>query len=255
MSDNEEVRRDLVRQANPNKLTTFFYERPCISIWTPYILLVIFSSIVFAGDVFKLDFMDDSWLVNDDIMVINRDMTNVAKWSLKRSEAGIDAKKEEMEKTQVRFDTDGMKAILVMYEDKSENVGGLLSKDTMMKVIELEHDLTSWNKKSKSFKNKEFNDKADVSWDSICFAGRDADIDKRNNKAKCLPNRSYVSAINLFTDNWKDCHKSRICDLTFGLGGEAALAALEAGSLEDEQKAFREFFKNNIKEKDVISLL
>jgi len=55
MSDNEDVRRELIEQATPSKLTTFFYERPCISIITPYILLLLFSGIAIAGDVFKMD--------------------------------------------------------------------------------------------------------------------------------------------------------------------------------------------------------
>ena len=77
MSDNPEVRAELIRQATPNRLTSFFAKRPCIAIITPYVLLIIFAVITIMGDVFKMDLMDDSWLINDHQKVVNRDIMNV----------------------------------------------------------------------------------------------------------------------------------------------------------------------------------
>jgi hypothetical protein len=77
MSDNPEVRAELIRQATPNQLTLFFSKRSCIAIITPYILLIIFAVITVMADVFKMDLMDDSWLINDHQMVANRDIMNV----------------------------------------------------------------------------------------------------------------------------------------------------------------------------------
>jgi hypothetical protein len=52
-----------------------------------------------------------------------------------------------------------MNTILVMYDDKEKTTaGGLLSKKTMQKVIEIEHEIIAWDRTSKNFKNKKFND-------------------------------------------------------------------------------------------------
>ena len=198
MSDDPEVRAELIRQATPNRLTSFFAKRPCIAIITPYVLLIIFAVITIMGDVFKMDLMDDSWLINDHQKVVNRDIMNVVQYGLNRKEAKIDAKKEELEADQVRFGTTGLNTILVMYDDKDKtSAGGLLSKKTMQKVIEIEHEIISWAKKSKNFKNAKFNDNEIIAWHDICFAGKDAESDPRTGKSKCN-DYSYNSAVSLF---------------------------------------------------------
>ena len=118
MSDNEEVRKDLIRQTQPNVLTNFFYKRQCIAIITPYIFMVLFAGITFLDPkVYKMDFMDDSWLINDNIKVVNRDILNVAKWELNRKEAGIDTLKDKLEESQVRFEAGPLNTILLMYQN------------------------------------------------------------------------------------------------------------------------------------------
>jgi hypothetical protein len=112
------------------------------------------------GDAFKMDMQDDSWYVNDDIMMINRDLVNVAKWELNRNAAGIDAKKDKIEETQVRFSTDpllGNNMITLVYENKSSAPGGLMNKKSLMKAIELEHAMLLFDAKGANFKNKKFN--------------------------------------------------------------------------------------------------
>ena len=109
-----------------------------------------------------------------------------------------------------------------------------MKKSTIEKIINLEHDLTSWNKKSNNFKGTKFNGKYDVSWREICFAGKDAPNDPRTGKAKCIENVSYISIISLFADNWKDCMKNGLCSAMLKLGGKEELQRLEAGPLEEE---------------------
>ena len=71
--------------------------------------------------------------------------------------------KEEMEENQVRFDTDGMKSIIIMYENKDESRDkGLVNKKVMLDVIKWEHEILRWNKKSKNFSNKKFNDNTKI---------------------------------------------------------------------------------------------
>ena len=81
----------------------------------------------------------------------------------------------------------------------------------------------------------------------MCFAGKDAPVDPRTGKSKCLKDVSYVSAINLFTENWKDCFLNPLCNLNpqytaklgpKGLGGPEELQKIQSGSQEDENKAF-----------------
>jgi len=157
MSDNEAVRLDLIHQTRPMKLTKFFIEKPCIAIWTPYILLFIFAFIAGAGEMMTFELVDDSWLVNDDDKVINRDITNVAHWSLNREEAGIDKKQEKLDEDNVRYESNGLQSILVIYEDTAGGPTGLLKKSTLRKIIEIENAMISWSEKSDSFKNTKFN--------------------------------------------------------------------------------------------------
>jgi len=114
----------------------------------------------------------------------------------------------------------------LIYESKSSSPGGLMNKKSFLKAIELENDMLLYNKKGKSFKNKQFNDKVDVSWDALCFAGRDAEIDPRTDKSKCIENVSYISALNLFRDNWKACFYMPDCSEKYKLGGPAGLRKL-----------------------------
>jgi len=201
MSDNEEVRKELIEQSTPNALTSFFYRRPCISIWTPYIILLLMTVIVQLTDYFKMALQDDSWLVNDDDKVRHRDMVKLAKWELNRKAAGIDSKQEKLEENQVRFESGGMEQILVIYEDKSGRATGIFDKDTVVKIIELENKLTSWDKKSDNFTNKKFNG-SNVAWKNMCFAGLDAPHDPRTNTSKCLKNQAYISLSTMFKDDW-----------------------------------------------------
>lgn len=201
-------------------------------------------------------------------------MVKLAKWELNRKESGVDAKKEELEKDQVRFEPGfvegfGPATIMVVYEDKSGRASGIVNKKVIMDIIELEQKMTSWDNTSENFRNKKFNNNARVAWKDMCFAGLDAPIDPRTNKAKCLKNQAYISAVGLFEDNWKDCFRNPLCNnsnLIFatpakkaagkhGLGGLAKLAEIEAGSKKDEDKAFRDFFEASIEESDVVRLL
>lgn len=145
MSDNEEVRKELIIQSTPNALTSFFYQRPCISIWTPYILLFIFTAIISQSGYFDIAMMDDAWLINDDVKVINKDMVTLAKWELNRRKAGIDDKKESLEANQVRFETTDLSRVLIIYENKGSHPGGLMNKESIKKIMELEHQMTMWN--------------------------------------------------------------------------------------------------------------
>jgi hypothetical protein len=72
----------------------------------------------------------------------------------------------------------------------------------------------------------------------MCFAGLDAEVDPRTGVSKCLPNVAYVSVVNMFVDNWKDCFKEAICNQRYNLGGESKLRQIEAGSKEQEDAAF-----------------
>lgn len=66
--------------------------------------------------------MDDSWYILDDEKLMNRDIMNVAHWSLNRKESGVDAKQEKLEENQVRLDASMMSSIILMYEHDSDFV-------------------------------------------------------------------------------------------------------------------------------------
>lgn len=168
-------------------LTNFFVRRPCISIITPYILLIIFTVIAIAGEMFSIGFeRDDSNLVNDHKIVIDADIVTYADKHLNRVEAQIDKKREDMLKEQIRYETGGLETILFVYENKSSEVEGLLAKKNIEKIIKLENDVTSWDKPSDSFKNSKFKG-TNVKWVDLCFAGEDAPEDPRSETAACLP--------------------------------------------------------------------
>jgi hypothetical protein len=78
-------------------LTDFFVKRPCVSICTPYILLIILAVVAFAGEMFNIGFeRDDSNLVNDHKIVIDTDIVKYADKQLNREEAKIDKLREDM---------------------------------------------------------------------------------------------------------------------------------------------------------------
>ena len=72
---------------------------------------MICTGLIGVSDYFTMGLTDDSFLVNDDDLVVHRDMVNLANWELNRKKAGIDDKKEELEKDQVRFNTGGLDMI------------------------------------------------------------------------------------------------------------------------------------------------
>jgi hypothetical protein len=138
-------------------LTNFFVRRPCISIITPYILLIIFAVIAFAGEMFSIGFeRDDSNLVNDDQIVIDHDIVRYADKHLNRAEAQIDKKREDLLKEQIRYESGGLETILIVYENTSNDLPGLISKKNVETIIKLENDITSWDKPSDNFKNTKF---------------------------------------------------------------------------------------------------
>ena len=64
----------------------------------------------------------------------------------------------------------------------------------------------------------------------------------------------------MFTDNWKECFTNPLCNNNKifgpgGLGGPDELKRIEAGTKEEEDKAFEEFFDKYIDEKNIVSLL
>jgi len=112
-------------------LTDFFVRRPCISILTPYFLLIIFAVIAFAGGMFNLNFEnDDASLVNSDPIVIDRDIVRLANKQLNRDQAKIDELKEKAVENQVRYES--KPPILIIYENKNTEKTGLLTKKTIM---------------------------------------------------------------------------------------------------------------------------
>jgi hypothetical protein len=121
------------------KITEFFVRRPCISIITPYILLVILGGIAVMTDMMGFATMDDSWLLNDHEKVINRDIMKVSNWELNREKSGLDDAKKLEEGNWVRFKSNPeMNSILMMYEDKTGGPAGLLTKAAFKNIIQFE---------------------------------------------------------------------------------------------------------------------
>jgi hypothetical protein len=129
-SDNQKVRDELAAASKPMAITNFFIRRPCVSIITPYVLLVLFAFVTFAAEFITLSFeQDDSGLVNDDPIVVQNDMIKYGKDNLFRDESGVDDKKEKMLENQVRYKSEGFNRILVIYESETDAITGLLSKE------------------------------------------------------------------------------------------------------------------------------
>jgi len=130
-------------------ITNFFIRRPCVSIITPYVLLVIFAVITFAAGFIELSFeQDDSGLVNDDPMVVERDMIRFAHKNLNREEEGIDDARDKLLEDQVRYETGGFNRILLIYEEKEAGPLGLLTKSVIETIIKVEQEMISWDKPS-----------------------------------------------------------------------------------------------------------
>jgi hypothetical protein len=103
-SDNQKVRDELEQSSQPMGLTNFFIRRPCVSILVPYFLLFVIAFITQAAGFINLDFRpDDSQLVNDNQIVIERDMIKFAHEELNREEEGIDDKRDKMLENQIRY--------------------------------------------------------------------------------------------------------------------------------------------------------
>jgi hypothetical protein len=102
--------------------------------------MLLMSVVVVMSDYFVISITDDSWYINDDDKLIHRDMIKLAHWELNRKSAGIDDKKDELELNQVRFSSEGMFGtdIMIIYEDNTSALGGLMNKDTIMKIIAFE---------------------------------------------------------------------------------------------------------------------
>lgn len=138
--------------------------------------------------------------------------------------------------------------LFVIYEDQSSRPAGFIDKATVRKMIELENAMINWDKpSSENFRNKEFNGNTRVAWSEMCYAGLDAEDDPRTGASKCLEDVSYISIATMFRDNFKMCFTNPICLEAYGgPDGADKLAAIEAGSKEDEDKAFLEFFDEHI---------
>lgn len=188
-------------------LTNFFVRRPCVSIIVPYVILIIIAIIAFSAEMFNINFeRDDSNLVNDDPIVIDNDIVTYAKDHLNREEAQIDKKRKEVLKDQVRYEAGGLNTILIIYENKSADLTGLITKKHIQNIIKLENEIIAWDKTSDNYKNKKFKNNANfkVKWRELCFAGEDAPIDPRTGQSECLTgNRSYVSFVGELMTYWR----------------------------------------------------
>lgn len=186
------------------QLTNFFIKRPCVAICVPYFLLIVFAVIAFTQNMFDV-YMEgqDDGLVMSDPIVIDSNIIKEASATLNKKEAGVEKKREDQLKSQVRYETSGFNTIFMLYEAVSDSEFGLLDLKAVKSIISLEQQVLAWDKVSNNFKNEKFNGEK-VTWNQLCFAGEGAAIDPRTGSAKCDSAASYASPLRLWVETFKE---------------------------------------------------
>ena len=144
-SNDEDVRQQIREHAEEMYITGLFVDHPCKMICLPYCLLMFCAMVAFSKQMFNIatENNEDNLLLSDPILI----ESNIVK--LSGDYLGIEAlekAKEDELKEKYRHSTAGFGSIgFILYQNTDDNQYGLLKKEYLTKIVDLEIKVINYN--------------------------------------------------------------------------------------------------------------